>query len=279
VTDAVELVSGSNHTCALLESGRVTCWGLNSQGQLGLGSEQSLSGPVELTGISDVINLSAKANFTIAIKKEHTARYWGAGLGNTLSSTSVKNVADLDDVVSVGVGLNHACAVHENGDLSCWGGNDCSQSGPSRDEMDPVTSPTYLYPFSGVEAFAGGSAHSCVIMTGDVWCWGGHSFGEAGGAITCGAASSAERVVDNVKQIAAGFGHTVALTDDGEVVAWGMNDDGQLGYAVPSSPPTSAQALPVDGVGLANVVAVGESQSCAVLQTGEAMCWGRNYDG
>jgi Alpha-tubulin suppressor and related RCC1 domain-containing proteins len=43
---AVAIATGYGHTCALLEDGRVACWGLNSVGQLGVGDTTNRTTPV-----------------------------------------------------------------------------------------------------------------------------------------------------------------------------------------------------------------------------------------
>ncbi|HXS16349.1 MAG TPA: hypothetical protein VN764_04140, partial [Polyangiaceae bacterium] len=278
VSDAIDVVSGSNHTCALHESGKVTCWGKNDQGQLGLDNDEPMSGPQLLSGISDVLHLGAKANFTFATKQDQSVRAWGTGLRGNLSSRKVENVSGLQDVTSVTPGMDHACAVHQDGKLSCWGDNTCSQAGPDVNEVNPVNAPQQLMEFSSVDAVVGGTCHSCVLVSGDVNCWGGHALGEAGtvGALT--PALGAERVAQRVQRLAAGLGHNLALTDDGRVLSWGFNDDGQLGYALVGFP-NSSTAQPVDDLDPAVAIAAGETHSCAVLETGRAACWGKNTAG
>lgn len=38
MNNAIKVTAGSSHSCALRETGRVACWGLNGQGQLGDGT-------------------------------------------------------------------------------------------------------------------------------------------------------------------------------------------------------------------------------------------------
>lgn len=288
VEDVVGLASGGDHTCALHESGKVTCWGKNDEGQLGLGSDVSMSGPEPLSGLSEVLHLSAKDGLTFATKRDNTVRYFGTGLrakaemastaAPLLSSRGVENVSRWTDVLSVAVGANHACAVKENGKLSCWGDNQVSQCGPDWNEALAVLQPTELMEFSSVDAASAGLEHSCALINGDVLCWAGRGLGEAGNTSTSFPAMLAGKVAEDVAQIATGYGHNLALTDEGAVLAWGHNYRGQLGYSVVGFP-NSAEALLVDDLEKATWVAAGELHSCAVLETGQAACWGDNVVG
>ncbi|PRP96769.1 hypothetical protein ENSA5_35430 [Enhygromyxa salina] len=47
----MELALGDQHTCALLDSGRVRCWGYNHRGQLGLG-DPTLLDPIDALDMS-----------------------------------------------------------------------------------------------------------------------------------------------------------------------------------------------------------------------------------
>lgn len=71
--------------------------------------------------------------------------------------------------------------------------------------------------------------------------------------------------VGNVTNLAAGWGHSLALRDDGTVVAWGRNSEGQT--VVPG--------------GLSGIVAIaaGDFHSMALRSNGTVAAWGGNTDG
>src|SRR5690606_13151996 len=89
-----QIVAGGYHTCALLDQGRVRCWGANAHGQLGLGHAEPPDpsripdGEVDLGG--PAVHLAAGHDFTCALVEDGDAvRCWGKndvgqlGLGHT----------------------------------------------------------------------------------------------------------------------------------------------------------------------------------------------------
>ena len=82
-----------------------------------------------------------------------------------------------------------------------------------------------------------------------------------------------------VTQIAVGMSHSCALTTAGEVKCWGLNQRGQLGDGT-----LTERNTPVTVLGLPSgvkVIATGPSSdhTCAVMNSGDAFCWGDNGDG
>lgn len=142
---------------------------------------------------------------------------------------------------------------------------------------------------------SGSNSHSVIICSnGNVFAWGNNNVGQIGvmaDNVTPYPAASydtPQRVygLSEIYQIDAGSGsHTLGLTCNGEVLAWGANEYGQLGDGNDGPGLFSAlpvQVLGVGGVGLLNGVSFvsgGNDESFAILATGEVVAWGQNDRG
>jgi alpha-tubulin suppressor-like RCC1 family protein len=69
---------GANHTCALLGSGAVRCWGRNNFGKLGDGTPTNRYTPVSVIGITDASAIALGVLHTCAALRDSGAvRCWG----------------------------------------------------------------------------------------------------------------------------------------------------------------------------------------------------------
>ena len=247
------ITAGNLHTCAVLDSGGVRCWGSNDHGELGNGTTTTSTVPVVVSDLSGVLQVSAGGSHTCALVHGGTVKCWGLNgngqLGNGQLGNGLLGPAFVDSVYtpvsvfgltgakSIASGGFHSCAIKADGTVVCWGQDGSGQLGDGS-PGDFSTTPT---PVSGItaanpaKALALGDSHSCAILDdGHVKCWGHNSFGELGdGTMTDrSVATAVSGLTADAGAITAGETHTCALMADANrtIFCWGSNAYGQLGH-------------------------------------------------
>ncbi len=288
VTGAAEtaaLSSQDYHTCALSDSGTVSCWGVNDAGQLGQSHTRNLPAPVNVAGIGVVQALAVGHVHTCALNGAGEVYCWGAngfgqlGVGDSepyLGPQKVLGVAS--DVVGISAGRAHTCALHSDRHISCWGANSYGQlgNGLTTDSSSPVDVDSNET-FNKVVL---GAFHSCALtVSGSVMCWGSNVDGQLGeGDFLPVYAESPVAVVNGsgASQLVAGRFHTCLLVPGqfgvGIVKCWGSDAAGQLG----NGPATSASMpAPVTSYsGFVSEVFAGGAGACLRQPNSTVTCWG-----
>ena len=78
VSDVVAISAGYLHSLALSKNGTVWAWGSNTFNQLGDGSnEPHRSTPVQVSGLNNVVAISAGRNHSLAVRGDGTHWAWG----------------------------------------------------------------------------------------------------------------------------------------------------------------------------------------------------------
>lgn len=312
----VSIAAGVQNTCAVLQSGRLACWGgadgtgpvVDADSDLPqLVLDAPAGAPLEHVAAVGVGNGTTCA----ILAQPSRVLCWGndgygrTGGGNDDGSDAPIVVVDqalspVDDWQpgpgAVAMGPEQGCALRTGGRVACWGrtaygmlGRDDSES--MRPYAADVVGLDGNGALDGVTQLALGQEFSCALRNdGKVYCWGNRFRGALGDNTNSGERFTPAPVqteagaLTGVTQITAGGGHACALAGGGQIYCWGKNGHKELGVFVAGAPPSpeSKIARPVlvsaTGAPLASMrsVAAGTNHTCAVDGNGAALCWGFN---
>ena len=246
----LQVTAGGEHSCALLATGEVICWGDGSYGQRDVPPSRYRS-------------VTAGEWHACALRDSGEIVCWGGDYGWKIAE-SVD--APSGAYRSVSAGHTHTCAVNEAGAAVCWGDNFYGQASP---------------PPGSYRSVSGGTSHSCgVLESGEVQCWGGNRWGQTNapegrfrsvhagydhtcgiteeGEILCWGASDWPKSLDSpgsYRSADSGNGAFCAVNDSGELLCWGR-------YAA-ARPSGAFRSVSVEG-----------RHACAVRTDGTVVCWG-----
>jgi len=325
---AIAISSGNDHSCAILDNNSVYCWGYNGNKQLGssLNPSRSLI-PLfaELPTGSSVVELSMGTSFSCAVLENGSAYCWGYNNYNQVEGQSNSNLpntvlipvhVELESIyriVSLSSGSEHACAVLENGEITCWGRTSNNQDielnkGSNPNELRYVISEQNtkrLHPIGwGVldysisnlpEGFAFESSYLGILpnatRTG-TFDWsvtslaGNHQGTTVYQGINIDRKQGAKPAWTNsisyidsnselpMETVDTNYRHSCGIQQGGELFCWGLNDQGQLGDGT-TTRRLRPTAVRYEGASpLVNQVSTGYHNTCIVTDANRVMCWG-----
>ena len=225
-------------------------------------SRRSILGCIDVNGeIPTRLRAPARGGVLVAVLIAALAASPGAGYASTASQPSSQSAATAP-----------ATAV-------AWGDNSAGQLGDGTLTASDV--PEAVSSLTGVTAVAAGGRHYLALLSGGtVEAWGDDTFGQLGdGTASANGDSEAPLKVSGlsgVTAVAAGEEHSLALLSNGTVMAWGDNQEGQLGDGTTTN---SASPVKVSGLTGVKAIAAGSLFSLALLKSGTVMAWGDNEEG
>ena len=270
---AVAAVSAAyEHTCAILDTGAVKCWGAGGNGRLGLGDSDNRGElPGEMGAALPAVDL---------------------GTGRI--------------AVEISAGQSHTCAILDDGGVKCWGANsygqlglgDTQDRGDGSGEMGDALPVVSLGTGRTAVAISAGNAHTCAILDdGTVKCWGRGTNGRLGQGATAHRGDGPGEMGDALQAVSPGTGrtatavsaggqHTCALLDDATVKCWGSGQAGRLGTGAvdsrgdaPGEMGDALPAVPLGSLRTATSVSAGYGHTCVRLDDASVKCFGLNGGG
>lgn len=297
LTNIIAISAGGFHSLALKEDGTVWAWGDNSFYQLGDGTNVTRYTPVQVQGLTDITMISAGCSHNLALKNDGTVWVWGKNrfgeLGDgTMEVRPTPVKLPITDVKSITAGYYASFFIKEDGTAWVCGDNvfvEYMESGicdygrlgdPS--EIKSINTPQML-DIDNVASVAPPVHNHFMILKNDgtVWVWGNGDNGQLGNGIKSDNPHNPvyqitpiqEKGLDNIKMVASGESHCIALKDDGTVWAWGDNTNGEVGDSA-----SLRQLTPIKVDGLSNVISIatGGGFSLALKSDGTVWAWGSN---
>lgn len=272
--NVVEIATWRRHNLVIKEDGTVWAWGMNNRGQLGDGTNEDRSVPVQVLGpegegyLNNIKEIDAGHQHSLALKKDGTLWSWGGNwtgqLGDTTEEGRSKPVrvhapvdeGYLDNIVEFSAGNFHTLALKEDGTVWGTGHNSHGQlSGTNprtRAEQIRKSVPTragmpdeYL---ENIKDISAGSDFSMFLKEDGTVMALGLNNGNLGDGTNLDRTEAVQvrsekdnDYLENVLKISAGGNHTLAMKEEKIVLSWGQNNYGQLGDGT-----TENQLTPVE---------------------------------
>lgn len=237
-----QVEAGATHTLALKRDGTLWAWGANNVGQLGFGVTNAPTTPQRVGGESAWVEIRAGGFFSLARRADGTVWAWGAntngqlGIGTNTNQRSPVMVGTDSDWAAISAGVAHSLAVKTNGTLWAWGLNNFGQLGAGT--LPSANRPVQIGPDTDWSLPEAGSFHSFSIkVDGGLYAWGANWFGQLGdgqiGSVNdtndANRTSPAQIAVNETWRAIDASTHSLGMTTDGRVFAWGWNSHGQVG--------------------------------------------------
>lgn len=294
IDNVVGIAGGLFHMVAVKKDGTVWTWGRNDDQQLGnqaltAAQKQESQTPVQVTGITNAIQVSATAKTSFALLADGTIKAWGAGncgmTGDgkeltgemTTARISARPIPVTVKGITNAIAVSGAMALLADGTVMTWGKGNHGRLGNGT--TGNVAAPV---PVSGIRnaiAIAGyDDGGMALLADGTVWVWGKNYKGQ----LANGTRGNNQREFSAVPLKVPGINNAIAITagntcfallKGGSIKAWGWGEVGAMGA---KRPDVNSTPLPVPMITNATAIKSANGSGFALLQDGTVMGWGAN---
>jgi Regulator of chromosome condensation (RCC1) repeat len=273
----ISVGAGGAHSCAVLKSGALWCWGRMSSF---VGGVSYSYGPVAV-GLLDVAGAPAVAT-SVAAGGGHTCAITAGGAvrcrGAWNPAGDVVGLPVSSGATALAAGDDFTCAIvgpPGQGSVQCWGANDHAQLGAA----GPIQQPATVALPGPISAIGLGVHHGCASTSdpqNPLWCWSAVRVGTTGDSLP--GPYRPDGIAFAASSIAGGEAHTCAVRADSRdgVECWGNTGDSPVigGKASAVGAPVH---VPVAGP--VTALAAGAFHTCAIDGEGRVACWGQGDRG
>ncbi len=240
LTGTVALAHGFEHACAVRSDGKVLCWGLNSSGQVGNGSNSptAVTTPQIVANLPAAIAVAPGNMHTCALTAAGSVYCWGTsnfGQAGVVAGSIIVVpflVPQLNDAVAISARGNFTCALKANSTVACWGENNNYFAPVVQPGTDTyIATPKLIAGLTDAISIKAAERSVCALKAnGTVACLGVNTYGQIGQGTTSAAVTTTSVIsgLSNVSAISAGLSHNCALKSDGTGACWGSNVSGQV---------------------------------------------------
>jgi alpha-tubulin suppressor-like RCC1 family protein len=217
------------HSIALKSNGILYSFGENNFGQLGDGTRKTRTKPVQIKGLSNVIDFDTSNSHSIAVTSDGSVWVWGLNDYGQLYGgdrndvlTPVK-INELHDIVKVRSGNRYSLALDSNGVVWKFGYNSKGQFEDETENANLKPMPIKELKDIKVIDIETGDFHSLVLSAeGNVYAWGANDFGQLGdGTLINRYAPVKLSGLPGVRYINAKGNTSSCITEDGDALLWG----------------------------------------------------------
>ncbi len=298
------IAAGTNFCLALDSAGFIWAWGKNNFGQLGQGNTNNTNLPVKVkspTGnqiLNNIVAIAAGDQFAMALDNTGKVYVWGSHLMGQLGEefqgliSNLPVLQDIDATVQdIQAGGNAALVRTSDNELVLWGSNIVGHMGNGTIStyvplLNNVLHQNVNTHFSNIKQLDVGFERQVALLNnGTVWAWGDNAFNVASNDYDQSCLpmqvydSTGTSFLTNIKQIATGNLHNLALTNNGFVYGWGSTNNYVLGNPLGTY---YYRAIPIrnyDGTMVQNVRAIAAGANASVfLHNDSTVSWcGRLY--
>ena len=217
--------------------GQIYAWGINIDGQLGLGDFKNRYIPTLAPNFpNDIIQISTGNSHMLALANDGRVYSRGDNEYGQLGDNNDRNIPTLvpkilNNIIQISASEYHSLALTNDGHVYSFGFNEFRQLGLGDDDGRNI--PTLISDINNiVQISTGGDRSSALTNTGKIYSWGDNHYGQLGlGHYNdINIPTLIAKMPNNIIQISAGNGHSLVLSANGQIYAFGKNDSGQLGF-------------------------------------------------